>query len=218
MKKSVKVLIASIALLAVCGFTNAKQNYIGLHAEGEETSEPVVIEEEQPAEEEKENFVKKSYEEFVVPLLSGVSISSVVAFVWIIVSNTLERKSREKKSREEEERRDAQEKRINERYEQVETMLSESQQTLAMMEEMRNAILGSETNSKETKEFVLRKMAEFEKMISKVSNDTGKIESVTKAMQICGQLEIKLAKQSQNIVKSGIVEDINELAKLLKEI
>lgn len=221
MKKSVKILIASVALLGVCAFTGAtNQNYIGVRAEGEESSEPVVVEE-QPTEQEEVSIkdeITKFKDTFLIPLLSGVSLSSIGAFIWIIVSNKIERVSREKKTKAEEEKRSAEYKRIEERYQQTEEMLAKAQQLIAIAFEIKEAVLSSEKTSEQTLEYVQAKLVQFETKVKEIAGYTSKTDKIAKAIQLIGQIQVKLAKQSQNVIKSGLISDINEISQLLKEI
>ena len=136
MKKWRNLLFVTLGLAFAVGFNSAcaSKQAVVVHAEGEETTSEVVVEE-QPAEEE--NWFQKNYETYIVPLLSGVSITSIlstfVTFVFTIVKN----KKLDQKVL-------AITEKANEKYQQAEEKLVEVKEILRVINEIYQLTLNNE--------------------------------------------------------------------------
>lgn len=227
MKKWLKTLFISCALVLtgacfVSAYTSTSRGVMPLYAEGEETSEPVVEEEpaEEPVEEaeEKENWVKQAYDTYIVPLFAGVSATSVVSAVVCIVATVLKNKELNKKLLAMNENFNAQKQEADKKLALAEEKLAEATEMLALAREGYALIKENDAINKETKKFLVDNMNFILKKIEENSNEVAKIEKVQKVLSLLVQLDAKVAKQSQEVVKSGIIEDVNELIALVKAI
>ena len=209
MKKWRNLLFVTLGLAFFVGFTSAcvsKQAVI-VRAEGEETTEVVV--EEQPAEEE--NWFQKNYETYVVPLLGGVSITSILSMIVTIVFTVIKNKKLDQKVL-------AISKKANEKYQQTEEKLVEVKEILGEVHEIYQLTLNNEKVNSETKIFLKEKVKYMVTVVDKNSEKVNKIDNLVKVLTLLTQLQVKVYKQSAEIVKSGIIEDINEIAQLVKKL
>lgn len=209
MKKWRNLLFITLGLTFVVGFTSActSKQAIMVRAEGEETTEVVV--EEQPAEEE--SWFQKSYETYVVPLLSGVSVTSILSMIVTIVFTVIKNKKLDEKVL-------TITKNANEIYQQAENKLVEVKEILGEVHEIHRLTLNSEKVNSEAKTFLEEKVKYMVTVVDDNSEKVNKIDDLVKVLTLLTQLQVKISKQSAEIVKSGIIEDINEITQLVKKL
>ena len=218
MKKWSKVLFVAGALVltSACfasAYASTSRGYVRVSAEGEETSEVV----EQP-QEEKESWVKKSFDTYVVPLLSGVSLTSIVSAVACIVTTIIKNKQLDKKLltlQEEDNKRRAEADAI---YQSANEKLAEATEILQTVRETYRIILENDVINKETKKIVLEKLAFMSSELEKQSKDVKKVEKLQEVIGLLVQLQSKIALQTTEAVKSGVVDDVNKILQLVKSI
>lgn len=226
MKKWLKVLFISCAvvLTGAClasAYAGTSRGVMPVFAEGEveETSEPAEAEEpvetEEPtvveAEEDKEGFIKKSYETLVVPLLSGVSITSILSAVVCVAMAVVKNKQLDKKlitiSEE-----------ASEKYNQAQEKLKEVTEILKTILEVDALVKEEKVINTEIKNCITEQMAGIVDTINQNAKQVAKIDKLQQSVALLVQLEAKVARQSQEVVKSGIIEDINMITQLMKDI
>lgn len=219
MKKWLKTLFISCALVltGACFVSAYASTSRGVYAEGEETSEPVVVEEE-PAEEPKENWVKQTYDTYVVPLFASVSITSIGSAIICIVATALKNKELNKKLLAMNEAFQERMEEANRKSMLAEEKLAEATEMLALAREGYALIKESDALNKETKEFLVSNVNFILNKLEENSKEIAKIEQFKRVLALLVQLQTKVAKQSQEIVKSGIVDDVNEIVALVKEL
>lgn len=215
MKKWLKVLFVSsaLALMGVLAYTGTSRGYTRVCAEGEETSEVV----EEPQQEEK-GWVKNAYETYIVPIFASVSITSIGSAVACIVTTVLKNKQLDKKLiaiQEEANRREAE---AREKLVKAETVLAEVTEMLGAVHEMHDTIMADSELSKETKQYLKDKVNFILKKIEENSNDIAKIDKLHEVVGLLVQLQSKVALQSTEVVKSGIIDDVNKILQLVKSI
>ncbi len=190
------------------GACSSKQAVI-VRAEGEETTE-VAPAEEQPAE-DNEGWFKKNYETYIVPLLSGVSITSIVTMATTIIFTVVKNKKLDEKvvkiTNE-----------ANEKYNQAEEKLVEVKEILSEVHQIYELALKSDQLNNEVKNYIEQKTQYMVTVIDQDSERIGKIDDLIKVLTLLTQLETKVAKQSQEVVKSGIIEDIDEIIGIVKRL
>lgn len=218
MKKWSKVLFVAGALVltSACfasAYASTSRGYVRVSAEGEETSEVV----EQP-QEEQESWIKKSYETYIVPLLSGVSITSIVSAVACILTTVLKNRQLDKKLLTLQTECDRRIEQADEKYRQAEAKLAEVTEILQTAREVFKIIIENDAINKETKKVVTEKLLQIVGAIDKQSKDIGKIGKLQEVVGLLVQLQSKVAMQSAEVVKSGIVDDVNKILQLVKSI
>ena len=210
MKKWRNLLFVTLGLAFSVGFSSAcaSKQAVVVHAEGEETTSEVVVEE-QPAKEE--NWFQKNYETYIVPLLSGVSITSILSTVVTFVFTIAKNKKLDQKVL-------AITEKANEKYQQAEEKLVEVKEILRVINEIYQLTLNNEEVNNETKTFLKEKVQHMITVIDENSEKVNKIDDLTQILILLTQLQVKVSKQSAEIVKSGIVDDINEITQLVKKL
>lgn len=222
MKKGLKFALLGVALMlgGACftlayssTSTRAYDNVVMVRAEDGETTEVV-----ETTEEEKEtSAIKEAIEHwkdtYLVPLLSGVSITSV-ASVGITLVLTIIR----------EKRFSARDKDLKDRSAKSEALIAEANQkiaeanaTLAMVKEVFEAIKKTVMENEELRKLLSDKFKEIEKMLSQNNTEIAKLNKIEPILKILIKLEAKVAMLSKEAVASGIAEDVNELVRLAKE-
>lgn len=166
--------------------------------------EPTITEE-QPVEEE--SWLKKNYETYVVPLLSGVSITSILSLIVTIVFTVIKDKKLDQKVL-----------MANEKCQQAEEKLVEIKEILGEVHEIHQLTLNSEKVNTEIKTFLKEKVEYMVTVVDENSEKVNKIDDLSKILTLLTQLQVKVSRQSAEIVKSGIIEDINEIAQLVKKL
>lgn len=218
MKKWSKLLFVAGALVltSACfasAYASTSRGYVRVNAEGEETSEVV----EQP-QEEQESWIKKSYETYIVPLLSGVSITSIVSAVACIATTVLKNKQLDKKLLALQSECDRRIEQADEKYRQAEAKLAEVTEILQTAREVFKIIIENDAINKETKKVVTEKLLQIVGAIDKQGEDIHKIGKLQEIVGLLVQLQSKVAMQSAEVVKSGIVDDVNKILQLVKSI
>ena len=218
MKKWSKVLFVAGALVltsacfaSACASTS--RGYVRVSAEGEETSEVVV----QP-QEEQESWIKKSYETYIVPLLSGVSVTSIVSAVACILTTVLKNKQLDKKLLAMQAECNRRIEQADEKYRQAEAKLAEVTEILQINREIYKIILENDAINKDVKKIVLEKLSLMTSIVEKQGQDISKIGKLQEVVGLLVQLQSKVAMQSAEVVKSGIVDDVNKILQLVKSI
>lgn len=220
MKKWGKLFLisAGLAVSVMCASAYASKQAVMVRAE-DEITEPVVEEPEQPAEEtseptEKEQFeewLKSSYQTYVVPLLGGISITSVMTLIITVVFTIIKNKGLDKKVI-----RITQE--ANTKYNEANEKYAECKEILVEVHQIYKLVVKSGEINEEAKAFIKEKMDYALTVVDASSAQVAKIDNLVKVVALLAQIESKVAKQSGEVVKSGIVEDINELSNLIKEV
>lgn len=225
MKKWRKLMLGSFALMfGVAGLCACSANQAVLvGAEGEETSSSTEIappeessssEVTTPSEEtttEEDNWFKKDYETFVVPLLSGVSITSLLSMVVTILFTFIKNKKLDQKVL-------LVTQKANDKYQQCEEKLVEIKEILTQVHEIYEMVTKSEKINDETKTYLEEKVKYLVTVIDGNSERVNKIDNLVEIITLLAQLQTKIAKQSDDVVKSGIVEDIDEITTLVKKL
>ena len=211
MKKWRNLIFVALGLALTVGFSCAcsSKQAVMVRAEDGETTE--VVTEEPQAEEEKEDWAKKSYETFIVPLLSGVSLTSVASLVGAIAITVIKNKKLDKKIIEITER-------ANEKYNQAEEKLVKVTEILTEVNEIYLLVQNSDKLNGETKALIEQKVQYMVTVIDEDHTRIAKVDDLIKITALLVQLEGKVAKQSAEVVKSGIVDDINEIIGLVKKL
>lgn len=209
MKKWRNLLFVTLGLALVTGFTSAcsSKQAVMVRAEGEETTE--VVTEGQPVEEE--NWFQKNYETYVVPLLSGVSITSILSMIVTIVFTVIKNKKLDQKVLTIAEK-------ANEKYQQAEDKLVEVKEILREVHEIYQLTLNNEKVNSEIKTFLKEKVEYMVAVVDENSEKVNKIDDLVKVLTLLTQLQAKVSRQSAETVKNGIIEDINEIAQLVKKL
>ena len=216
-----KITILAYALLLPCAVTaSACLHRLSLSVRAEESSE--VASSEEISEEVSEEIVSSYDEEalasdvqeaiskgkewlnekwntFVAPLIGGVSLSAFIIFVANLVINYRKGHKAELKYQEAVEKL-AESNLINE----------EAKKILASMSEIAEAIGMDLHDEKQIAERVEEKVNGQAEILAK----TAKVEPV---LRILAQITAKMASASEDMAKSGLIEDVKELEKLLKE-
>ena len=166
-------------------------------ATSEETSETaVVVSEEVETWTEKLNTFKDTY---LVPLLSGVSITSILSVIATFVFNVVKEKKLDKKLIE------------------SNTKLAEATAILATITKIYNDIAEDKKLNAETKQIISKTMNELVERFDVNNEKIAKVEKIEPILRLLVQLEVKIAKSSSDLIASGAIEDINEITKLIKE-
>lgn len=207
MKKWRNLMFVIIGFMFGIGGICACASKQALMASAEETSETIPTEETT----EEDNWLQKNYETFIVPLLSGVSITSVLSMATTIIFTVIKNKKLDQKVLLITEK-------ANNKYQECEQKLVEVKEILGAVHEIYELTLKNEKVNSETKEFLIEKVKYMVSVIDGNSDKVNKIDDLVKIITLLTQLEGKVAKQSQEIVKSGIVEDINEITTLVKKL
>lgn len=166
-----------------------------------------------PTVEEETNIFEKLWDEFeawketyLVPLLSGVSITTIVTLlinvVLTIVREKLARK-RENTAREE--------------HEHAEALIAQAYTVIALVKEVFENVRTQVLQNDALKQLVENKLIELEKILNKNSREISKINKIEPILKLLVQIQGKLALVSENAIASGITADINELIRLAKE-
>lgn len=238
MKKWLRVLFVTCALvltgtcITLAYVSESRGGYAPLCAEEEssevieESSEPEeepVVEEEQPVvveegqEEAKESWVENKFNTFVVPLLSGVSITSVVSALVCILMTLLKNRSLDKKLLEVNKEAEKRKAEADDVYKKANDKLLEVTEVLKLIREVSKDVAEDNALNREVKEYVKKSLSSMLSMIEENNKEVVKIEKIKSVLAILVQLEAKVAKQSSEVIKSGIIEDINKLTMLIGE-
>lgn len=170
--------------------------------------EPTIVEEQSV---EEKSWFQKNYETYVVPLLSGVSITSILSMVVTIVFTSVKNKKLDQKVL-------AITEKANEKYQYTEDKLVEVKEILKEVHEIYQLTLNNEKVNSEAKTFLQEKVKYMVSVVDGNSEKVNKIDDLVKILTLLTQLQIKVSKQSAEIVKSGIIEDINEITQLVKKL
>ena len=208
MKKRVFILIGTIGLFAGLGLAKT-QVPIEAFAEGEQTSmtsesAPSATSSDVPPSEDP-SYWKNLYENFVVPLLGGVSISSMLSAI-VSISFVIVRAKGEKKHNLQE----------NERYLKYAAIVEKAQAIISLCER-------SIESSNDVKNQVIEYMSSFTALakelldgIQDMLSHTEELEKMQPAfVRLCDILG-KMAANTKELVSSGAAEDIRKIADEMK--
>lgn len=209
MKKWRNLFLATIGFIfcGCCALACSSKQVGAVHAEGEVVE---VVQEEEQSKETKE-WLKEKYETFIVPLLSGISIASVGSLLFTVVFLVTKTRLSEKRNR-------LIEARANEKYEQAQTTLLECKDILSKVNQVYELTCQVKTDNDTAKQFIEDKMKYMVAVIDKSSTQIGKVDDLIKVVTVSTQLQAKIAKQSPELVRSGIISDIDEVTNLVKRL
>ncbi len=178
----------------------------------EEESEPIVIEEESEKGkvEEAKEWIKQQYETLVVPLVTGLSLSTIVSIVFSVVFTVAKNKALNEKYKKNDEEAKAKLLLIEEATEKLLIDTYEKMNQISKALEDVEAIKDIDSAVRKDIDCMVAKIQENNEIVKRYE----KIEPI---LQILVQLEIKIAKANKNNVANGLVEDINKLANLIKD-
>lgn len=192
------VLAFGLTLCSV-GTISSVSACVSTRAVAEET-ETIPAEETTPTEEESwKDKIVQFKDTILVPLLSGVSITSVLSIVITVVLNYIRGKKLDKKCIE------------------SEAKLAEATAILSTITKIYNDIADDKKINEETKAIIETQMNDLISKINSNNERVAKIEKIEPILKLLVQLEVKLAKASSDVVASGAIKDVNEIAKLIKE-
>ena len=217
MKKWLKVLFVSgaLAVTGVLACTGTSRGYTRVCAEGEETSEVV---EEPVSNEENEKWAKQAWETYVVPLFASVSLTSIGSLVGCFLITLLKNKQLNKKLIAMQEEADRREEKANEKLLLAEQKLAEVTEILQTVRELAKIIIEDHALNKEIKREVIEKLTLITQVIEKNGQDISKINKLQEVIALLVQLEAKVSLQATEVIKSGIVDDVNKILQLVKSI
>lgn len=218
MKKWLKVLFVSsaLALMGVLAYTGTSRGYTRVCAEGEETSE--VVEEPVAEQEDEKGWAKNAYETYIVPLFAGVSITSIGSLLGCFLITFLKNKELNKKLLAIKEEADKREAQANEKLLLAEQKLAEVTEILLTVRELAKVIIEDHALNKEIKREVIEKLTLITQIIEKNGQDISKINKLQEVIALLVQLEAKVSLQATEVIKSGIVDDVNKILQLVKSI
>lgn len=208
--KRTKIILGLSALTLLCGaFAIAPQSAAMVSAEGETsqtTSEDTNVE--LPAEIQEEiSYWKKLYDQFLVPLLGGVSITAVLsALVNIALSVAMH--LRKKKFLTIQSENFAKYAELAEKAEK----LASSAETLA--KSMKES---SESSEKLIKSFI-EDADELIEGVAKLSGNVEKLHELKGKLADVAEILGKMASHTQELVSTGVAEDIERLLREIKEV
>jgi hypothetical protein len=146
-------------------------------------------------------------ETYLVPLLSGVSITSIVSLIATILLTIIREKRASKR-----------EANAVEKHNQAEALISQAYAVIGMVKDVFEHIKTQINQNEVLKQLVEEKLSELQKIISKNSREIMKINKIEPILKLLVQIEGKLAVANENAVASGILTDVNELVRLAKEL
>ena len=209
-KKKLLIATASFASLVLMGYSTFvySSKPIRVFAEGEQpsTSEQSTIELPEDVKEEI-SYWKQLYNDFIVPLLGGVSISSIVAAAVTIAVSILKRK-KDKAFIE----------KVDGRIAKLEAL---TQQSLEVVELADRLINSFEKNSSEVSTYLSQFIEKADSLLLSISDLCGEVQDL---QPIRGQLATltevqgKIASHTKELVGSGVAEDIKKLLADIKEV
>lgn len=214
MKKGIKIFGICLMLSAVGFACSSKQARVAYALEDEsseiieEPTDSSVISEsivEEPTIEEAtegsdiEKWAKEKWETFVAPLVGGISVTAILSFVSTLFINWLKNKKLDKKLLE-----------IESKKVELENKIIAVETTLATL-----AIIKDEVG--DVKTAVKSFLALSETKFNEIKEESVKLQKIEPILKLLIELEAKLAKTSQDAIKAGIVSDIKELERLVKE-
>lgn len=145
-------------------------------------------------------------ETYLVPLLSGVSITTIVTLL-INVILTIVREKRATKR----------ENTASEEHEHAEALIAQAYAVIALVKDVFEHIKTQVLQNDALKQLIENKLNELEKLLNKNSREITKINKIEPILKILVQIQGKLALVNENAIASGITADINELIRLAKE-
>lgn len=205
MKKGLKITMlccalvlggAGLASACVGTSTYATQDVLCVRAEGEEQSSEVT--ETQEIEEWKQKITEFK-NTVLIPILGGVSITSVVSLVLTLVVNYIRGKKLDKKCVD------------------SEAKLAEATAILATITKIYNDVAEDKKINEETKTIISTQMKDLVEKIDANTNVIEKINKIEPILKLLVQLETKLAKANSDVIASGAMKDVSEITKLIKE-
>lgn len=198
MKKWRNLFLAlGLALCIGAGACASKQAVVSVRAE--ETAEV--------AEEEKEGWAKSAFENYIVPLFTIGTVTSIVSGAIGIIITVRKNKKLDDKIFE-----------ANQKVVQATEIMKQCTAILETIKKILDIVQNSNQLTQEVKSFIEQKMSEALKVVNESKVEVLKIEKLSQAISLLTQLEAKVAKQSPEIIKSGIVEDINKITSLVKSL
>lgn len=213
MEKRIRLLIVGALIFSVFSLTRLNGNQqMEVHAE-EVTSEVIASESYQTdANQNEENMGDKIKDEisnfkdtYLVPLLSGVSLTSVIGALFSLLMAFINRKNN-KKSNEELIQSSKQVERV------VELAISIIKTTTQIMEEIQ-----TQNKIAENTRMDFQKSAkELLDKVSELTKETQALQKLKPIMVSLATIDSKMALSNANVIKNGLGEDISELSEQIK--
>lgn len=165
----------------------------------------------EPVVEPEENWFKKQWNTLVVPVLSGtllstLAIAAINVGITLIKNSALDKKILGIEARAEE------------KYQQTQESLVKIVDIMAKVDTIYTTVIKSGELNSQVKGLIVDKLNEMSTAIQEAVKNTVKINDLVKVNALLVELESKVAKQSKEIVKSGIAQDIEEITKLVRNI
>ena len=227
MKKKLFGLFAVAAALAFCGAFSVKSNTISpIYAEGEESSEPISSEEEPetatvseepevPAEDE--SIAKKVLEfkdTFLIPLLSGVSLSTIlgmaVSTAFAFKNGRVVKVLKEANSKFE--------RFANDKLQQAEQLINLANEQLEKAEEMSNRMIEKAEEINRRVENLISATQSLVSNFESLATNTAKMLAIKECVVLLIEVQAELAKINPKAISSGIVEQIAFLEEQAKNL
>lgn len=145
-------------------------------------------------------------ETYLVPLLGGVSIASIISMIASILLTIIREKRATKR-----------ELQASEKFTQAQALIAKAYATIALVEEVFNHIKTQISQNDELRKEIEEKLTTLEKILSKNSRDIAKLNKIEPILKLLVQVQGKLALSNDSAITSGIVTDVNELVRLAKE-
>lgn len=203
------VLLASTALLCAFGLANS-QVALPVSAEGEVSSE--TPQESEPAQpdpigqvKDETDYWKNLYENFVVPLLGGVSVTSMLSAI-VAIALSVSRRFGEKRHNKVEDARYLKYVAIVEKADEI---LKFATDTLAKSGEIQEGLVAQVTD------FIALAKGFVEEIKDLISN-TRELEKLQPALVSLSAILAKMAANTQELVSTGAAEEIRKIAEEAK--
>ena len=152
-------------------------------------------------------WLKNFFDTYLVPIIGSSSIVSVVSAIIVSVLSAIRKKELKKMLE-----------KNNQINLQAQDNLKNSNNTLAKINEVK---LLEEENIKintEINRVVNEKVEAIEKVVEDNNKKIERLDNVYEALKLLSQIQIKVAKSSKDVIKSGLVEDIQNLSNIIKKI
>ena len=220
MKKGLGLLLITAGVgFAVFASANANKSYSVVYAE-DEASEQTSVEDTATDEttETEENWFKKQWDTLVVPVLGGTMGVSLVAGILSVGITLVKNNSLDKKLLELQKKSDEVQEKAQQKYLEAQEKLIQVSEILSAVHTIYETVLKSGELNAEIKQVVVNKLGEISAKVNESAKKITKIDDLIKVNSLLVELEGKVAKQSKEIIKSGIAQDIEQIVNLVKSI
>ncbi len=218
--KKLKVLFASMLALVGVGALSSCRAQTQIVVKAEETTE--VAEVAENVEEEDKSWWRVQWETYVAPLLTGISITSVVSVAFSIIFTIARKTALDKKYAEKDSEYQAKvadfEQKVHEALDGLNERMQEVDMIKGVAENILNACLNEQEVNEATKAMIKETMEVLTAKVDENNVIVQKYQKIEPILQLLVQLEIKLAKSNKNNIANGVIDDIEEISKLIKSL